>query len=300
MRVVLTLILTLLAARAHAAELIVLGIAQDAGVPQFGCVKSCCSRGVEIPPACVALVDGEQRWLFDATPAIGVQLRTLDRLAPVTRDSRDPGLDGIFLTHAHIGHYTGLTHLGREVMGSSELPVYAMERMARFLRENGPWSQLVNLGNISIRRLEHDLAIEVGDGLFVTPMLVPHRDEYSETVGFFIEGPSRRALYLPDINKWQSFDRPLKELVLSVDVALLDATFFDIDELPGRDMSEIPHPFIVESMQLLDGLSAEDRARVHFIHLNHSNPALDPRSTARRRIVEAGFAVAEVGERFEL
>eukprot|EP00957_Ditylum_brightwellii_P156501 11911053-Ditylum_brightwellii.AAC.1 len=66
--------------------------------------------------------------------------------------------DGIFLTHAHIGHYTGLMYLGREALGAVDVPVYAMPRMRSFLKNNGPWSQLVSLGNINIQNLEEKSA----------------------------------------------------------------------------------------------------------------------------------------------
>ena len=102
-----------------------------------------------------------------------------------------------------MGHYAGLIHLGRESANTKKTPVYAMSRMAQFLRSNGPWSQLVDLENISIQaRSKQYRQFLVSPRLTVTPLVVPHRDEFSETVGFLIEGQSKRALYIPDIDKW--------------------------------------------------------------------------------------------------
>ena len=72
-------------------------------------------------------------------------------------------------------------------------------------------------------------------------MLIPHRDEYSETVGFVIRGPDRSALFLPDIDKWDRWERKIADVLADADVAYLDGTFFADGELLGRDMSKIPH-----------------------------------------------------------
>lgn len=273
-------------------RVVVLGIAQDGGVPHAGCTKACCTSGRRERVVSLGLVDEAARrwWLFDATPDFPEQWRRMQAEAPGCT------LAGVFLTHAHIGHYTGLMHLGREVMGTKRMPVYAMPRMREFLEGNGPWDQLVSLRNIELVPLEADSAVTLTPRLRVTPFLVPHRDEYSETVGFVIEGPARKAAFLPDIDKWERWARPVEELVRGVDVAYLDATFFDGSELPGRDITQIPHPLIVESLARFERLSAAERAHVRFIHLNHTNPALDPAADAARRVREAGCGIAREGE----
>jgi len=284
---------------------IVLGIAQDGGVPQAGDSDH---PGWEDPDrrrlvVSLAVVDPttSSRWIFEATPDFPEQLHRLDAAAPVDRPA--PGLDGIFLTHAHVGHYAGLLHLGREVLGARGVPVWAMPRMGEFLRTNGPWDQLVRLGNVEIRPLEDGRTVRLGDRLAVTPFRVPHRQEYSEVVGFRIEGPSRTVVFLPDIDSWEVWDAEgtrIEEVVAAADVAYLDATFYAGDELPGRDMSTVPHPLVVHTMERLADLPAADRAGVRFIHLNRTNPALWPDTEARRTIAARGFEVAEEGERIGL
>lgn len=277
-------------------RLMVLGIAQDAGYPQAGCYRPHCMAGWRGErdrrlPTSLGLIDPVQKktWLFDATPALPEQLYRLHAEAP------DHALSGVFLTHAHMGHYTGLMHFGREAMGSRDLPVHAMPRMRRYLDSNGPWSQLVALGNITLMPLQDQQPVRLG-AITVTPLRVPHRDEFSETVGFRIEGPSRSAVFIPDIDKWSRWETDLIELIRSVDHALLDATFYDNEELPGRDMSEIPHPFVIETMKQLQPLDPEERSRVWLIHLNHSNPLLDANSAARKTVLDAGFRIAEEGQ----
>lgn len=282
--------------------LYVLGVVQDAGYPQAGCYQAHClpaweDANLERGATSIAVVDprAQRKYLFEATPHIPRQLYDLNQVAPDT----EYDLAGVFLTHAHIGHYVGLMHFGREVMGASGINVYAMRRMREFLESNGPWSQLVELGNIRLRRLQNYQTEPLG-AIRVTPLLVPHRDEFSETVGYIIFGPTRSALFIPDINKWDIWERSIIDEIRNVDYALLDATFFDGDELPGRDMSEIPHPFVVESMALFDELPESERNKIWFIHMNHSNPLLDANSDAHQRVLEAGYNVAEEGLRLPL
>ena len=276
----------------------VLGIAQDAGYPQIGCFKDCCKDTWDNPEKkrlvnCLGLVDpiSGKKWMFEATPDIREQLATL---------CQDTPPDGIFLTHAHMGHYTGLMHLGREAMGASEIPVYAMPRMQVFLRSFGPWSQLIRLNNIDIQPIIADSTIHLSQDLSVTPFLVPHRDEFSETVGYLVEGPTKRLIFIPDIDKWEKWDRSIDSLIQEVDVALLDGTFFANGEIPNRDMSEIPHPFIEESLARWQDLPLEERMKIHFIHFNHTNPAFHPRSGPYQQVVDQGFGISLEGQLFEL
>ncbi|MCE9581590.1 MAG: MBL fold metallo-hydrolase [Planctomycetes bacterium] len=275
----------------------VLGIAQDAGLPQAGCQKPCCERARRNSrhrrkAVCLALIDPRQgkRWLIDATPDFREQLASLGPGAP----------DGIFLTHGHMGHYTGLLHLGREAMDARGVPVHAMPRMKALLRNHAPWEQLVRLRNIELRGLRHGVAVRLGEGLAITPIRVPHRAEYTETVAYRIEGPRRSALWLPDIDRWESWDTRLEDAIAGVDAAWLDATFYTLDELPGRPASEIPHPPMAETLARLAPLPRRERAKVRFMHLNHTNPAHDPKSAAARAVKAKGFRVAREGETFPI
>jgi pyrroloquinoline quinone biosynthesis protein B len=206
----------------------------------------------------------------------------------------------VFLTHAHIGHYAGLMHFGREAMNAQGLPVYAMPLMSAYLSNNGPWSQLVALNNVALMPLGDNQPVALTTSLSVTPMLVPHRDEFSETVGYRIEGPNKSALFIPDINKWADWDTDIVALIKTVDYALLDATFFADGELGNRDMSQIPHPFVAESMALFSNLPAKERGKVWFIHFNHTNPLLDLESPESLRVIDAGYHIAAEGLRLPL
>jgi len=194
-----------------------------------------------------------------------------------------------------MGHYTGLLHFGREVMGSNNLPVFAMPKMKTFLEENGPWSQLVKLENINIKALKADSTFSLNERIQIKPFLVPHRDEFSETVGYEIMINDKSLIFIPDIDKWEKWERDISELIQKVDYAFLDATFYKNGELK-RDMSEIPHPFVEESMELFSKLSDTDKGKVHFIHFNHTNPLLIEGSTAQKEVFKKGFNLAKEGE----
>lgn len=282
---------------------VVLGTAQDGGYPQAGCDKECCKaywEGDEPGNAvsCLAIVDraSKQYWLIDATPDLSTQLYQLQKFLP----ARNFQPAGVFLTHAHIGHYAGLMQMGREVMGTSSLPVWAMPRMDSFLRSNGPWSQLVSLQNIKPIQLKADSVLQLTASIKITPIRVPHRDEYSETVGYKIEGPAKRVLFIPDIDKWEKWERDIKTEISNSDLAFLDGTFYENGELPGRDMREIPHPFVSESLKLFESLPEQEKKKIKFIHFNHTNPLGKLKSPEKKAVTRKGFGLAEEDEWFEL
>lgn len=284
--------------------LVVLGVAQDAGYPQIGCTKECCTaywQGKEEKKyiTCLALVDrkAHQYWLFEATPDITQQLHTLQSYLSVQPDYSP---DGIFITHAHIGHYSGLMQLGREAMGAKAIPVWAMPRLDSFLRNNGPWSQLVSLNNIQLQSLKADSAVTLNSSLKVTLVQVPHRDEFSETVGFVIESNKKKILFIPDIDKWGKWNQDIIAEIGKVDMALLDGTFYKNGELPGRDMREVPHPFVEESIQRFSSLPSTEKSKIVFIHFNHTNPLLKKESAEKKKVRADGFGVAEEGMLIEM
>lgn len=282
--------------------LIVLGTAQDGGSPHIGCEKKCCKSLFENSDSkrmvvSFGIVDPQTNscWMLEATPDFSQQLFDLQHATQPKSE-----LKGIFLTHAHIGHYSGLIYLGREAKGADSTPVYAMPRMKGFLETNGPWSQLVDLGNIKLMPLENEGQVVLNERINIRPFLVPHRDEFSETVGYAIEGPSTRVIFIPDIDKWHKWEHDIREVVKQADLLFLDATFYDQSEIPHRDMSEIPHPFIVESMALFETLPPSDRAKVHFIHFNHGNPVWNLESEATKTVESKGFRLARKGMKIQL
>jgi len=290
-----------LGALAQTQQLVVLGVAQDAGYPQVGASQefTAVELGLRTRQKVVALgiVDeaAQQKFLVEATPDLPAQLAALNAYWPT------PGTvpTGIFLTHGHIGHYAGLMYLGREGLGASQVPVYAMPRMADFLVKNAPWSQLVALHNIELRPLAAGQPLALNPRLRITPFGVPHRDEFTETVGFAIQGAHKKAVFIPDIDKWDKWPQSLPDLIKQADYVLLDATFYRNGEI-ARDMAEVPHPFVEETLRRLAPLPPRERAKVYFIHLNHTNPLLNPDSPERREVLRLGFKVAEEGLELEL
>lgn len=285
-------------------QLIVLGTVQDAGSPHAGCKKECCKNLFFQPNpnrkiVSLGLVDygSHKNWMFEATPDLSTQMKLLKSLCPF-QEKETP--DGLFLTHAHIGHYAGLMYLGKEAMNANAVPVYAMPKMKTFLEQNGPWSQLVKLNNIHIEELKNETTITLNERVKVIPFTVPHRDEFSETVGYKIIGPNKSVLFIPDIDKWEKWEKSIIEEISKVDFAFLDATFYDAEEINNRNVSEIPHPFIIESMSLFKDLSDSEKNKIYFIHLNHTNPALVEESNAYKTIIENGFQVARIKQAFDL
>ena len=90
------------------------------------------------------------------------------------------------------------------------------------------------------------------------------------------------------------------EVVKKVNIALLDGTFYSPEELLGRDISQIGHPFIQNSLEILRSIVRKGRTKVYFTHINHTNLALDPEGDAQRKVEEEGFHLASDGMEFYL
>jgi len=326
---------------------VVLGTAQDGGLPHIGCDSGNCAAAKSDPSrrrlvTSLMLCDPRsgKRWLFDCTSDVREELdrarglpekrfaAPADPAAPAA--PRPPPFDGMFLTHAHMGHYGGLLQLGREAYSVTGVPTYVTPRFAGFLRGNDPWKRMVDDGRLVLRDLVPGdpggaggggASVELAPDLHVDCFRVPHRDEFSDTVGFVIRGPHRSLAYLPDIDKWEKWDawtwaeagagapapslspsqgQRVEALIRAVDYALLDGCFFADGEIPGRSIKDIPHPFIAESVARFAPLPAAERAKVFFTHLNHTNPAADPASDAARSVGAAGMHVLDEEHRFGL
>ncbi|MFM9944203.1 MAG: MBL fold metallo-hydrolase [Bacteroidia bacterium] len=280
--------------------IVILGTLQDGGSPHIGCKKSCCKNLFTNPDptrkvVSLGLGDAQNKktWLIEATPDISTQLKFLKNISKFQETETG---DGIFITHAHIGHYSGLMYLGKEAMWAKNVPIYAMPRMKTFLENNGPWSQLVSQQNILLKPLKEDSTIQLSSNFKITPFTVPHRDEFSETLGYKIEGPNKTALFIPDINKWDIWQRSIIAEIAKVDYAFIDATFYDGEEITSRKISEIPHPFVIESMELFKNLSAKEKSKIYFIHFNHTNPLIDAKSKQYELVRKLGFGVARFGD----
>ena len=298
---------------------VILGNMQDAGLPHAGCTCGRCTAAFQNPAregyaACLAIVDtrGKKRnteghgrgtefhgdkarvYLVDATPDIKFQLNLLAGVLGEhpqrTNRMRQP--DAIFLTHAHMGHIGGLPQLSKEAMFVNGLPLYATPPLCGLIQQTKLWSPLV--AELDFRPMPSGAAVTLGEGLVVTAVPVPHRDEWGVgTVAYRIQGPNQSLLYLPDIDSWDEW--PEAEATLSsVDVALVDASFYSRDELGGR--APVAHPLVTDTISRFAHLAD----KIVLTHLNHTNVVLDEGSAAETAVLQAGFSIAQTGDQFIL
>ena len=282
----------------------VLGIAQDGGVPHCGCQRSCCRAAWQdlskhFHATSIAIIDpvAKQRWLIEATPDLKFQLARLDEVS-TTNKHQNP-VDGIFITHGHIGHYTGLLFLEKSVLNTKDCVVYVMPKMREFLQNNRPWKDLVEMHHIRLISLIERGKVLLNERISLIPFLIPHRAdrEYSETVGFQIKGPNKSILFLPDVDTWATLFPSIEELISTADIAFIDGTFFDASELVYRNIKEVPHPFVRDSIKGFNRLSKRERGKINFIHMNHTNPLL-AQTIQRQRVLAKGFCVAKEKSNF--
>ena len=249
-------------------QVVLLGVAQDAGLPQAGCdcVNCVTARALGRHPCVVSLgiIDHTQQtfWMVDATPDFPQQLQMLRERAPGATFA------GLILTHAHMGHYTGLIHLGREAMDIRDITLWCSCKMRAFLRANAPWAGLLNDGNVTPREIIDGEPFALSKGVSVLPYQVPHRAEFTDTYAFLFSGDRQRLFYCPDIDSWDGLTFDIDNTLKAGDTVLLDGSFFSEEELPNRDMALIPHPLVTDTV----GRYANKPYDLVLIHLNHTNP----------------------------
>ncbi|MGI9586307.1 MAG: MBL fold metallo-hydrolase [Acidimicrobiia bacterium] len=265
-------------------RLIVLGSGQDGGTPQFG---SPGAVGSDRSASSVALVvsDGPVL-LFDASPDIRSQARLLP-----TRGPDDQPVDAVFVTHAHMGHYAGLLHFGKEAAATSNIPLFAPDSVVTFLEANEPWATLFNDGHLESFPLDHGTATV--EDIEVQAIPVPHRPDFSSTCAFTVSVQGDPwILYVPDIDSWDLWPEASTELARHP-VCLIDATFSDQAELPRRDFSDFPHPLVWDTINRFAEIATT--TRLILTHINHSNALGDPDSAIALQAKSRGFEVAVDG-----
>ncbi|MEK5444348.1 MULTISPECIES: MBL fold metallo-hydrolase [unclassified Fredinandcohnia] len=281
----------------------VVGTAQDGGLPQANCFCENCKRAMEDPKykrtaASLAIIlPNEDKWhLIEATPDFREQMARLQ----MRYGLESKLMSSIFLTHAHIGHYPGLMFLGKEAINSRQLPVMAGTKMKRLLENDAPWSQLTALENIVVQEIKDRQPVNVSSEVTVTPVTVPHRNEFSETFAYWIKGPNKKVLFIPDIDRWEEWNIDIREAVKEADICFLDGTFHSPQDLAniGRDYRQVPHPLMTETMELLQDLVGE--TEIYFTHLNHSNPVLHRDGALRKEIEATGFNIADEETEFRI
>jgi len=283
-------------------SVIVLGTAQDGGYPHTGCNKKCCADAwsdqtkIRLISSIAIIQESTNKcWLIDITPDFKNQIRNLYKYL-----SYSPDICGIFITHAHKGHYTGLLELGLEAMDTQMIPIYAMDRMRRFLLSNEPFATLVKSKNIELKDLSDLEPINITSKLSIVPFIVPHRNELSETVGYKIIFKSSHIIYIPDIDSWDGFEDNIKSMINTSTVSIIDGTFYSDRELDYRNMSLVQHPTIVDSMKLFSDINHTNKKKIFFTHLNHTNPTINPFSDESLIVQDSGYNIAEDGKIFKI
>lgn len=277
-----------------------LGTAQDGGRPQAGCQRPCCNNLAPTEhrfPVSLGVVDEKNNGhLIDTTRHLAGQLSMW----------KHPLLSSILLTHAHFGHVDGLGLLGKETMNAKGLDLHVSSSMFQLMEQTPQWALMLKQGVFCERVFKHGDTIVSENGLNIESVNVPHRAELSDMHAFVVRGPHRSLLYLPDHDDWNSTltrhqSQTIREWFqrLEVDVALIDGTFWDANELPPERQNNVPHPPVSKTLELL-GDRKEGDPEIYFIHLNHTNPLHDETSSAYATVVSMGWEVAKQGMEFEL
>ena len=282
--------------------LMILGSAQDGGYPHIGCKEQCCQPAwIDISKkrlvASIAIIDkiSQECWIIDISPDIKHQINMIMDFLQI---KTIPKIKGIFLTHAHTGHYSGLLELGKEALNSFNIPLYVMPRMSHFIQSNEPFKFLIDSKNIFLKPIKEKEEINLVSQVSINSFLVPHRNELSETVGYRIRSSKQAVIYLPDIDSWDDWSEDVLDIIHDNDMLFIDGTFYDKNELKNRKISKIPHPSILESMEKFSILDIKERNKIFFTHFNHTNTVIQEKHLSNLSLIKKGYNIANDGHFF--
>ena len=276
----------------------ILGIAQDGGVPHPGCYCDTCQfywdNQIVLSPSSLAIIDEKQLHLFDVTRNLDRQLRKVG----------NKNVTDIWLTHGHIGHIDGIGLFGKEVMNLKNVRLHASELMIKLIENTPKWNKLIEDKILIPIQFNSNESMQISENLKITPIRVPHRDELTDTHAFMINGPEKSLLYLPDHDTWEeTLDMVQQDSViewfdfLGIEIVLMDGTFWSKNELSRQD--DVPHPPVLESLERLGNVKGKE-LEVFFIHFNHTNPLLIPKSNEIKKLLDSGCKIPIEGQQFLL
>ncbi|MGZ4617488.1 MAG: pyrroloquinoline quinone biosynthesis protein PqqB [Frankiaceae bacterium] len=290
----------------------VLGSAAGGGSPQWNCACGVCTAVREdssLPTrltCTIALEDGlGGRFLCNAGPDLGVQLREWAAVSP-PRETRMP-IDGVLLTDGELDHAVGLLALRQ----AGWLRIWGTATVRKLLDECGllptlrsytdvEWCEVggspltLLYGNSAPAPLEC-IAVPVGNGRL--PRYAPSGLGAAEASVAYIVRDRRTG---KSVAIAPSIARMREDLVCALgaaNVAIVDGTFWDEDELHGTGRSSASAGGLghVAVSHGLGARIAGQGAQVVFTHLNNTNPMLLPDSVERLSLIEQGFLIADDG-----
>ncbi|GAC1415134.1 MAG: pyrroloquinoline quinone biosynthesis protein PqqB [Acidobacteriaceae bacterium] len=297
-----------------------LGTAAGGGFPQWNCACNLCDRCRKRPdslPPRLQLqgafsADAEQWFLVNASPDLRLQIETNPELQPsALRGKRNTPIQGIILTSADLDQVLGLLLL-REFQ---PLTVYATRLIRRTLEANSFIRMLQRVPNqltwVEIRPGE---PFTLGD-VTCTPIplrgSLPYYARHSSSeaeaeepgqaaLGLLLEADGLRLAYTPSVAE---ITDSLRTMYDTCDVILVDGTFWSDAELNrthsgtplARSIGHVPMSGEDGTISLLAGVSPRKRI---FVHINNTNPVLDPRSAEYKFVTDAGWQVGH--DRWEL
>jgi pyrroloquinoline quinone biosynthesis protein B len=287
----------------------ILGTAQDGGIPQAGCsCRRCLDAHIDLKlrkyPVSLGIlgVDGTKH-------IIEITKNLSEQLVIWTPDKNELFIpETVSITHLHLGHVEGIGQLGKPVMGLREVDVYLSPKNKDVFDNRSDIVLMEDEGNIRThsKNFYHPFEPKDGCGFSLQFIPIPHRSELGDNAAIIIKAEGKSILFMPDQDSWSdTLDYHSKENIrdflkmFDIDEALIDGTFWSMDELPRRDISKIPHPTIQETIQLL-GSKREGDPEISFLHLNHSNPVNDLGSEQRKVVEENGWKISEIGDVLKL
>jgi pyrroloquinoline quinone biosynthesis protein B len=292
-----------------------LGTAAGGGFPQWNCACTTCASSRAEPEKVSPRMQLQAAvwnspdaiFLLNASPDIRFQIEANPELRPrINRGSRNTPIQGIVLATADLDQILGLLLL-REFQ---PLTLYATALVRRVLEANSLFRMLERVPNqLSWVEIQAGVSFLLGtSGIVCTPFAMAGELPFyarelglsgseQASLGLLLEGDGMRVAYTPVV---PAITDVLRAIYASCDTIFVDGTFWSDEELSethagtpkAQDIGHVPMSGKEGTIALLSDLPAPQKV---FVHLNNTNPVLDPRSGAYNMVVEAGWKIGQDG-----
>lgn len=290
-------------------KILILGSAAGGGLPQWNCGCPNCvkARAGEIPSrsqSSIAVSANGTDWaIINASPDVRYQIAACPALHPT--GPRISPICSVFVTNGDIDHIAGLLTLRER----QPFTLFATSEIANVLAENRIFDA-VNREVVDRKNVTLGAPFELAPGVMAKPFSVPGKVplfmegetvdtelEGEQTIGVALSAGGATAYYIPGCAK---LTPALEDRLRGAEMVIFDGTVWLNDEMARRGVGQktgarMGHMSMTGDHGSIAAFAPLDVKRRVFVHMNNTNPVLDPSTPERAEVEAAGWIIAEDG-----
>jgi pyrroloquinoline quinone biosynthesis protein B len=286
----------------------ILGTSAGGGLPQWNCnCDNCNNARNDIIPSrmqsSIAISNGVEWTLINASPDINRQIN--ENLISHSDNIRDNRIANIILVDGQLDHTMGLLNI-RE---GNPLKIFCTQTVHKQISEEFPIIKILdNFCGTNVTEIQTKVPFIPIAGIMIIPIdIESNAPKYSKlrdnkrdgsNIGLVILTETKSLFYAPGLLK---VTEDILTIFQNVDHILIDGTCWTNNELVTANISsstasDMGH---INQLELLEHLKNVSATKT-LIHINNTNPILNPESDQYKILMDAGIKVSYDGMEIKL